>query len=353
MKKVLLSLIILFAVALTFSSCIFITSCTHNNPTQIVVVEAKEATCNETGLTEGMKCNLCGTMVVPQVVVPVKECTDLETLPYKAPTCQETGLTDGMQCNICGKLVVEQEIIPQLACVEGAWVVDKEATKAEDGAKHTECTMCGKRVKEEVIYALGSSGLDYTVNSDGESCTITGIGTCTDEDLIIPTYLHGYKVIAIGERAFEKCKTLTSVTISSFVYDIGERAFLDCDSIGSVTFPASLTTIGEDAFSLCDSIKDVYYEGDVEGWCSIDFVDGWSSPMGRDTQLYFGDELVTNLVIPDTVTKIDNHAFFGCGSLASVTIGNGVTVIGDQAFAQCYSLEDIALGNSVKIIGAC
>ena len=50
---------------------------------------------------------------------------------------------------------------------------------------------------------------------------------------------------------------------------------------------------------------------------------------------------VTSVIIPDTVTNIEDGAFFDCESLTNVTIGNSVTSIGDWAFAFCPNLNSV------------
>ena len=67
--------------------------------------------------------------------------------------------------------------------------------------------------------------------------------------------------------------------------------------------------------------------------------------------VYLNNQLITDLVIPECVTKIADGAFSGCTSLTSVTIPNTVTDIGDGAFGSCLSLTSIKIGNSVKNIG--
>ena len=275
------------------------------------------------------------------------------TIAGKASTCQQEGLTEGKKCELCNTVFLAQENLPKLECSPSDWIIDREVSVTKDGLKHIECTTCGKRIQEEIIYAVRSQGLAYKVNDDGTTCTITGLGTCTDINIVIPEYIDGYKVTAIGETAFKGCKNITSVAISQYVSEIGARAFMNCEAMEKVILPAALKIVGEEGFYICSSLKNVYYEGDTEGWCGIDFVTGWSSPLGHYSQLYFGDKLVTELVIPDTVTKIDNHAFFGCLSITSVKIGNGVTEIGDQAFSCCKSIVEVTLGNSVKIIDDC
>ncbi len=61
--------------------------------------------------------------------------------------------------------------------------------------------------------------------------------------------------------------------------------------------------------------------------------------------------LLTDVTIPDSVTRIGNNAFGGCPRLNCVKIGNRVTSIGNNAFSSCTSLTSVTLGNSVTSIG--
>ena len=57
-----------------------------------------------------------------------------------------------------------------------------------------------------------SKGLEFVSNGDG-TCTVSGIGTCTNTDIKIPSVYNGEKVTGIGDEAFWRCKNLTDVTI--------------------------------------------------------------------------------------------------------------------------------------------
>ena len=61
--------------------------------------------------------------------------------------------------------------------------------------------------------------------------------------------------------------------------------------------------------------------------------------------------MVTDLIIPDSVTSIGDYVFYNCNSLTSVTIGDNVTSIGNYAFAYCESLTSVTIGDSVTSIG--
>ena len=86
------------------------------------------------------------------------------------------------------------------------------------------------------------------------------------------------------------------------------------------------------------------------------------------------EENLTEIIIPDAVTEIDNYsfqycnnitsiyigknvktigiyAFFGCHDLINVTFGENVLEIGKAAFAGCNNLENFDLGNKIKSIG--
>ena len=60
-------------------------------------------------------------------------------------------------------------------------------------------------------------------------------------------------------------------------------------------------------------------------------------------QLYIGDELIEDLVLPDTVTEIGSNQFSNCGSIRTATFGDAIRSVGDHAFAKCRRLQRITL----------
>ena len=60
---------------------------------------------------------------------------------------------------------------------------------------------------------------------------------------------------------------------------------------------------------------------------------------------------LTSIIIPNTVTTIEEMAFQGCSNLTSITIPGSVTTIEGYAFQHCTSLTSINIPYSVNYIG--
>ena len=221
----------------------------------------------------------------------------------------------------------------------GGGSIELDTTLTQQGkaadAKATGDAIASVNKKCDAIIGKFSAGLAYTLKDDG-TYEVSGIGTCTDTDIIIPSVVDGYRVTSIGYRAFRDCTSLMNVTISDSVTSIGEEAFRSCSSLTSIAIPNSVTSIGDFAFYNCRSLT------------SVTIPDGVAS---ISTSAFNTCSSLTSVTIPASVTSIGNFAFYGCRSLESITIPDSVTSIGNSAFQYCYDLTSITIPDSVTSIG--
>ena len=174
-------------------------------------VPAKAPTCTETGLTEGEKCSVCGTVTKAQEVIAALGHTAVIDAA-KAPTCTATGLTEGSHCKVCNQVLVAQETVDALGHVEitdAAVAPDCVNTGLTEG-KH--CDVCGEvLVAQTVVDALGhkpgeavvENNLDPTCTAAGKYDSVVYCTVCNKEisrELIIVDAIgHDYEVTSRTE----------------------------------------------------------------------------------------------------------------------------------------------------------
>ena len=82
----------------------------------------------------------------------------------------------------------------------------------------------------------------------------------------------------------------------------------------------------------------------MASWCNTNFIGQSSNPLCYAKNLYLNNELVTSLIIPESVDSIKNYAFYN-SSISSISIPNKVTSIGHNAFEECSSLTSVYISD--------
>ena len=169
----------------------------------------------------------------------------------------------------------------------------------------------------------------------------------------------GNSVTSIGDRAFQHCSGLITITLPESLTSIGNSAFSLCEGLTTITIPELVTSIGSGAFN-CIRLKSVTWNAHA---CSI----------GRNlfeannniiTTFTFGDQVeqipaglcsglkgLTTITIPELVTSIGDRAFADCEGLMSIMLPESLASIGSEAFSGCIGLTAMTVPESVTSIG--
>ncbi len=153
---------------------------------------------------------------------------------------------------------------------------------------------------------------------------------------------HNYAFAYVGTGT-----TGVTVKISDGVSRIPSFMFYPTSTVGGITphirtviFETDNTPleIGEDAFYGCDKISRVEAKS-IKGYLNISFANSRTNPMIYAQKLHINDDVLTSLVVPEGITKINDYAFYYCYPLAKVDISKDVCYIGRGAFNQCRNLD--------------
>jgi hypothetical protein len=190
--------------------------------------------------------------------------------------------------------------------VGGILAFTNMAVWAEDGSTFTAKTSENITMTFQVI-----SEADKTcrVGNNYKEC----ISRTTTKAVTVPAVAKDYKVVEIGNNAFQWCYNIPSVTLPEGITSIGSSAFSPCTGLKSINIPSTVVTIKERAFFNCSGL--------------------------------------TSITLPPSVKTIGYSAFCGCSKMETVTLSEGLEEIGNEAFNYCQTLSTLVIPASVQTIG--
>ena len=218
-----------------------------------------------------------------------------------------------------------------------------------------------------------ASGTFYTVT------TVAAFGFAYNESITHITLPDS--ITTIGHYAFEETYTIQEINISKYCVIIGDAAFVNSikdikinfasdttittfpdscfsSSINMTTFtiPNSVTTLGNQCFDTCSNLTTLNGGNNVISIGSNCFSNCTDLPFPSQLQVevypdncFDNCESFINIVIPDTVTTLENECFAKISSLRSITFGNSVRNISGLAFFETENLTTIIWKNETIV----
>ena len=139
----------------------------------------------------------------------------------------------------------------------------------------------------------------------------------------------------------------------------------------SLTIPKCTTFIDGGAFYNCSLLEDVYYEGTIEEWFNVRlgtfsnpnayakhfYIDGkeFSGIVVLSGETYYisnsrfvNNTEITEVIIEEGVTLIDQSAFQGCTNLRKITLPATLKNINQFAFLNCDNLTEVVFNGSIE-----
>ena len=189
---------------------------------------------------------------------------------------------------------------------------------------------------DELVYTYSNAFHNCGTESDsfefviGKNVTYIPYRLLNESGVTEIVFEKGGKCTYIGQWAFAYCTRLTSITVGDALLTVDSGAFIGCSALAKV----NIYDIGSFAGISYMAASENLGEWSVSGRETL------ANPLYYAKNLYCENILVTELIIPETVTKIGCGAFMYCTSIVSVKIPQSVKEIGNYAFYGCSSLTD-------------
>ncbi len=266
--------------------------------------------------------------------------------------------------------------IPLRISIPAAPSDDKADDKSDSKAQETAADIYDVTSISDRAFA-GNAGLTSVTMQGGT--TGSGSSSSSGSAASAPVGLG-----TIGSQAFYGCPALSTVTVPATVENIGDQAFSDCPALTAINVNA-----GNQRYISKDGVLYRYTGIKNQGnntYALLQYPSGktgteYTVPADISNRLievgngaFAGAQLLTDIVLPESVSSIGSgtfrncialktiaiptkvsvipsNAFSGCTALTGVTMSEGVSDIASGAFENCYALESIDLPEAVKRIG--
>lgn len=238
---------------------------------------------------------------------------------------------------------------------------------------------------KEIVFGRGSALTELQANS------FNGLTS------LVRLELGDAEIETVDNYAFMFCSGLSELSLPDTVSYIGRYAFYGCSQLDRLDIPEAVEYIGENAFFGTKNIK-VFFKSESlpeyiqEGWdggiagyflgaieyvsaplwdyvitldgkvaivsykgnassLTIDKIDG-RSVVKLGARAFYGNNILTSLILPEGLVEIGNQSLYGCTALRSLTLPGSVEEIGEYAFARSNISVTVPQGSALERIGS-
>ena len=152
---------------------------------------------------------------------------------------------------------------------------------------------------------------------------------------------------ACSNEAEDPQKITTTNEMQNALNEIGEIA----ESNANVEVEKYITP-AESAFTYeeCEGgVAITGYSGDDKAITVPESIGGKS--VVAISEKAFSNSLITGIILPDSIIRINPSAFYYCTTVVEVELGAGVKEIGEKAFEGCIALSELKLNDGLEVIG--
>ncbi len=181
-------------------------------------------------------------------------------------------------------------------------------------------------------------GLPLGHNYVNRECTRCHAVTTTSQGLIYKSIDHDSCYVYSVGTCQDTDIVIPAVYENKIVIGIDNEVFYNNDSLETITIPNSVLSIGKNAFFGCSNLNSVIFAEE-------------SLLKTIDASAFEGCSKLTTITLPSQVESINRSAFANCTKLEQINIPNSVTKIEMEAFSHCFNLRNITLPNALTDIG--
>lgn len=221
----------------------------------------------------------------------------------------------------------------------------------------------GEKIPDEIFgtYTEGSMIYRDTIASSLSKITlpdnVTEIGEFTFcslpylKEITLPSALKN-----IGAYAFSKCTALETITIPKELTELPMGCFSECTSLKEVSLPSSLVSLGAYSFENT-ALEDIVLPEKLEKIGRYAFkstnlkkISIPASCTNINIYAFEGNNQLTDIILPNTLSRLPYGMFSHCTALQKVNIPEGVITIGKNAFAGCSALKEVTLPATLQTV---